>query len=172
MSETPESSHSVRLFVGPMQSLRALQGEAPSARIFALHPLATLWVMPLDDHVHDSLHRRHGTGEWLGNGPSLTSVDLMIGARASTGSELAYLETNYAGPDGTQSAALWRDGRLILGPITLAAAVPRPARFWPINAALRGLGVVASPPQDEFIAFGLVPYRSHDAIYAQASEVR
>jgi hypothetical protein len=172
MSETPESSHSVRLFVGPMQSLRALQAEAPSARIFALHPAATLWVMPLDEHMHDTLHRRHGTGEWLRDGASLTTVDLAIAARASAGSELAYIETDYAGPDGTQSAALWRDGHLILGPVTLAASVPRPAQFWPVNAALRGLGVVASPPQDEFIAFGLVPYRSNDKVFAQASEVR
>jgi hypothetical protein len=162
----------VRLFVGPLQPLRALQAVAPMARIFALTPAAALWVSPLDEDVHDALHLRFGTGEWLKSGALLTTADLITVARFSAGSAIAYIETNYAGSTGTQSAALWRDGVLAMQPVTLDAKVNRPPQFWPINAALRSLGVVAQPPADEFTVFGLMGYRSHATIAERAGAIR
>jgi hypothetical protein len=154
-----------------MQPLRALQATAPMARIFALTPAATLWVLPLEDEVHDALHLTFGTGEWLRGGAQLTNTDLVTVARLSQGSAIAYIETNYSGPAGTQSAALWRDGVVAMQPVTLDAGVSRPPQFWPVNAALRSLGVVACPPDDEFTVFGLMKYRSHAMITASAAEI-
>lgn len=162
----------MRLLVGPLQPLRAVQAVAPMARIFALTPAAALWVLPLDEDVHDALHLRFGTGEWLKSGAQLTTNDLVTVARISAGSAIAYLETNYLGSVGTQSAALWRDGQLVMQPVTLDASISRPPQFWPINAALRSLGIVAQPPVDEFTVFGLMQYRSHTMIMERATEVR
>jgi hypothetical protein len=171
------AGHSVRLLVGPMQPLRAVQSVAPMARIFALTPAASppapmLWVLPLDEDVHDALHLRFGTGEWLKSGAQLTTTDLVTLGRLSAGSALAYLETAYSGPDGTQSAVVWRDGQVVMQPVSLDASVGRPAQFWPINAALRALGVMARPTEDEFTVFGLMAYRSHAMITERATEVR
>jgi hypothetical protein len=164
--------HSVRLLVGPMQPLRAVQSLAPMAQIFALTPAASLWVLPLEDDVHDALHLRFGTGEWLKTGARLTSTDLVAFGRLTAGSSMAYIQTDYFGSTGTQSAALWRDGQLAMQPVTLDAKVARPPQFWPINAALRALGVVPQPPDDEFTAFGLMNYCSHTMIAERAAEVR
>jgi hypothetical protein len=131
------------------------------ARIFALTPAAALWVLPLEEDVHDALHLRFGTGEWLKTGARLTSTDLAALGRLTAGSSMAYIETDYFGSVGTQSAVVWRDGQLAMQPVTLDAKVARPPQFWPINAALRALGVVAQPPDDEFTVFGLMNYRSH-----------
>jgi hypothetical protein len=163
--------HSVRLLVGPMQPLRAVQAVAPMAHIFALTPVATLWVLPLDENVHDALHLRFGTGEWLKSGAQLTSTDLVSLGRLSVGSELAYIETAYVGTKGTQSAVVWRDGQVAMQPVSLDASISRPPQFWPINAALRALGVVARPPEDEFTRFGLMAFRSHAMIAERAFEM-
>jgi hypothetical protein len=166
------AGHSVRLLVGPMQPLRAVQAVAPMARIFALTPAASLWVLPLEEDVHDALHLHFGTGEWLKSGALLTTTDLVTFGRLSAGSEMAYVETAYVGAQGTQSAVVWRDGQVAMQPVTLDAKIARPAQFWPINAALRALGVVTKPPEDEFTAFGLMGYRSHAMITERAAEVR
>jgi hypothetical protein len=165
----------VRLLVGPMQPLRAVQAVAPMARIFALTPSlytgASLWVSPLDEDVHDALHLRFGTGEWLKSGAQLTTTDLVTLGRLSVGSEMAYIETAYVGHEGTQSAVVWRDGQVAMQPVTLDAKVARPAQFWPINAALRALGVIARPTEDEFTVFGLMSFRSHAMIVERAGKV-
>jgi hypothetical protein len=165
------SRHSVRLLVGPLQPLRAVQDIAPMARIFALTPGTALWVLPLEDDVHDALHAASGTGEWLRSGAQLTSTDLLAIARLSQGSAVAYIETSYTGPKGTQSAVLWRDGVVAMPPVTLDASVSRPPQFWPVNAALRSLGVIALPTADEFTVFGLMGYRSNAMVAASGVEV-
>jgi hypothetical protein len=165
-----EMGHSVRLLVGPMQPLRAVQAVAPMARIFALTPATSLWVSPLDEDVHDVLHLRFGTGEWLKAGAQLTTTDLVTLGRLSAGSAMAYIETAYVGSEGTQSAVVWRDGQVAMQPVTLDAKVARPPQFWPINAALRALGMTAKSPDDEFTTFGLMGFRSHAMIAERAAE--
>jgi hypothetical protein len=159
-----------------MQPLRAVQAAAPTARIFALTPSLhagpSLWVSPLDEDVHDALHLRFGTGEWLKSGAQLTTTDLVTLGRLSTGSEMAYVETAYTGADGSQSAVVWRDGQVAMQPVTLDAKAARPAQFWPINAALRALGVMARQTEDEFTTFGLMGFRSHAMIAERAAEIR
>ncbi|KUO63865.1 MAG: hypothetical protein APF80_00565 [Alphaproteobacteria bacterium BRH_c36] len=164
-------AHALRLFAGPLMAMRVFEQASPHARIFALRPASDLFVVPLDDAVQDDLHRLAGTGDWLEEGPRISTGDMAFAARASQGAAVAYLETHYSGGAGEQSAVLWKDGRLVLGPLTMAlTAARRPRSLWPVNAALRGLGVRTEGPQfaDEFDAFGLGEYRSHDDIAADA----
>lgn len=64
---------------------------------------------------------------------------------------LAYIETAYFGSQGTQSAAVFRDGAVILRSGGVESG--------PINAALDLLGVVASDGRDRFDTLGLGRFR-------------
>jgi hypothetical protein len=166
--------HDVRLFVGHPNVLSRYLAAAPAARLHILTAGAALAVLSLDDELHDALHRAYGTGEWLDQGPSLTTTDLAFAARTSEAGAVAYVQTRYFGGAGSQSAALWIGGALTLKPIELdqKAAGNRARSTWPINAALRGLGVQAAAGHDEFDTFGLGSYRSHDALVSRAFLLR
>jgi hypothetical protein len=164
-------SHEVRLFAGPRRALARIRELLPAAAVFALTPGAEIAVLPLDDDLHDALHRHYGTGSWHEDTAfGLSTGDMAFAADVSRAAPVAWLETSYAGGNGTQSAALWIGGALAVGPLSLDAgkAKSRPPAFWPINVALRGLGIVATTGRDEFQTFGLAGYRSNDAIKAQA----
>ena len=73
---------------------------------------------------------------------------------------VAYVEAEYFGGAGSQFAALWRGGVLILGPLILEEDKPWPAPGWsPISQALRHLGVTAGGHYDEFDAIRLGRHR-------------
>ena len=73
---------------------------------------------------------------------------------------VAYVEADYLGGIGSQFAAVWRGGTLLLGPLVLAEDEPRPAPGWsPISQALRHLGVSADGHHDEFDAIRLGRHR-------------
>lgn len=84
-----------------------------------------------------------------------------MAAAASTGGALAYVEADFFGGVGTQAAVVWDGGRLVLGPLSarLGPGRPRPRRAWPINRALRTLGVRAGAHVDEFEAADLGRHR-------------
>ncbi len=165
--------HHLRLFVGARQALSPYLAIATHARIFSLRPMASIYVLPLDDDLHDHLHESYGTGEWLDDGLQLSSGDIAFAARASAGTALAYIETEYFGGMGSQAAVLWEHGALRLGPAVMTAyeARKRPQKLWPINAALRALGIEATDTDDEFQSFGLANFRSNDAIRERAHDV-
>lgn len=75
---------------------------------------------------------------------------------------IAYVETDYCGGIGSQSAVLWRAGSVVLGPLHSGISV-RPGKSvgeLPINQVLRCIGVVAQKPLDEFDTIGLGLKRS------------
>ena len=164
--------HNVRLFVGPAGALMPFLATA-GGRAFALSPGAEMLVLPLTDELHDALHAAYGTGEWLATGPRLSTGDLAFAAAASRGTALVYLETDYFAGEGGQCAVLWRDGTEVLRPTCMGAeaARTRPANLWPINSALRGLGVTATLHDDEFSTLGLAHFRSNEAILEGAVPV-
>lgn len=89
----------------------------------------------------------------------LTAGLLALIEAASAAGPVAYLETDYVGRDGSQTAAVWREGVLVLGPLLLGRTevyVPREA---PISQALRLLGVPGDRGSDEFVVAGLGQYR-------------
>lgn len=74
---------------------------------------------------------------------------------------VAYVEAEYFGGIGSQFAAVWRGGTLVLGPLALAEDEPRPAPGGsPISQALRHPGVSADGHYDEFDAIRLGRHRS------------
>ena len=169
-------SHHVRLFVSAPSALRPFLELSPAARLYTLTPDTDVAVLPYDEAVQDALHRRFGTGDWPEHQKlMLSTADQTFAAECSATAPLAYLETNYFGGIGMQSSAVWQLGRAAIAPTTMNSAAQggqRPPTLWPINVALRALGVRASPAGDEFTAFGLVDFRSNEAIHARAWPLR
>ncbi len=165
--------HNVYLFVGHPEVLRRYGELSPLARLYRLTPGAELAVMPVDDALHDDVHRRIGTGEWLEN-LRLTTMDMAYAAETSRRGALAYIETDYFGGSGLQAAALWGGGALAIRPLTMTQeqSAGRPRATWPINAVLRGLGVEAAPGFDAFDTFSLGRYRSNDEIRERGLPIR
>jgi hypothetical protein len=165
-------AHEVSLFVGSSSALRRFVELLPSARAYTLTSDSDLAVLPFDEPLEAALQRRHGIGDWP-EGQSLllsTSVQFFA-AECSLAAPLVYLETHYGETDGQQSAVLWQGGRAVVGPATLditGVGAGRAPTLWPINVALRALGVRAIAPQDEFSTLGLGTFRDHAAIHARA----
>ncbi|MEV4809152.1 hypothetical protein [Micromonospora avicenniae] len=87
--------------------------------------------------------------------------DLVLGtaltttlARWSGRGPVAYVEAEFAGGLGYQSAAVWFGGALSWGP-RLDRTLDSPRAGWPINAALVELGVEPGPWIDAFAELGL-----------------
>lgn len=165
--------HNVRLIAGSPRVLSAYATLTPMAQLFALTSVATIAVLPLDDDLHDALHRAYGTGEWRTSPPLISSGDMAFAAEASRQGPLACLETSYFGGAGQQAAVVWMDGEIVLGPHMLKRQDQerRSPALWPVNAALRMLGVVAGTGEDEFQAMGLHFYRSNEDIWSMAARV-
>jgi hypothetical protein len=73
---------------------------------------------------------------------------------------IAYIETEYWGGMGAQSAVAWSEGKVVVEPKT--------ADGGPINEALRALGIDKGTEHDEFDAIGLGQYRSMDDLTPDA----
>lgn len=87
--------------------------------------------------------------------PGLVAVLEALSTRGS----LAYVEADYQGRDGWQSAAVWGAGTLVTGPLLLGRQeefVPSEA---PVSVALRALGVAAAGRRGEFVVAGLGRHR-------------
>lgn len=80
-------------------------------------------------------------------------------AACSVGGPVAYVEADFFGGVGTQSAQVWDRGAVVLGPVCTAVGEPDPALGSPISQALRKLGVVRGDHFDEFDAVGLGRHR-------------
>ncbi len=166
--------HNVRLMAGSARVLAAYRALTPLAHLFALTSGAEILVLPLDDDLHDALHRAYGTGEWRSQAPLLSTGDMAFAAEASREGPLACLETSYFGGSGQQAAIVWQNGEVVLGPSVMKRKDQerRAPSLWPVNAALRTLGVAARDGEDEFQAFGLHFYRSNEAIWSMAARAR
>ena len=165
-------SHRVMLFCGALPALAALRGEAEDCRIFQLSPEAPFPVLPVTGAAEDpNLPESRWYGP-VGRGEerSLVVGDVQVVADASRFGPIAYVETDYFGSAGSQSAALWRDGALVMALATEWAGGAGHPDGAPINRALRGLGV-APDGGDEFSVIGLGGYRSNDDIVTDAVEV-
>jgi hypothetical protein len=64
--------------------------------------------------------------------------------------KIAYVEAEFFGGQGGQSAAVWKEGKLVFGPVVSEYA---------INEALKLLGVVKDDAHDEFDAIELGMHR-------------
>ena len=149
-------SYQIAGFLGPRPALQPLVDAFRGARLVPLL-VEPLVLAPFVQVLRSAVQTR-GPGEdprW-----PFTSLS-REGARrvqdvCGTG-ELAYVEAEFFGGAGHQSALGFRDGATVLGPLAARDA---------INQALRFLGIAPAGKQDEFDTVGLFRHRSTDAWYA------
>ena len=115
-----------------------------------------LWLVTISAEAFDSLRLRLPAS----CDPAFRECFMRLGPVISLAKQLslvgpvAYIETDYFGGVGTQSAALWSNGELQMLPAQAAGV---------INASLRLLGARAALPNDEFDTVGLGRHRSNEA---------
>jgi len=110
--------------------------------------------LPLDDEDLDRIFVQPGSyhSEFIYLSAALVSLLL----EHSTGKAIAYIETDYFGGMGDQSAVLARSGKLVFGPTRGPGS---------INRVLQIMGVAKFDPDlDEFDTIGLDQIRSNDAM--------
>lgn len=160
--------------IGPEAALCRLF--EPSRRVVVAPLTASLALVPVTRELVRTLRPSRREGAAVGPVPfgrSAASVAIEPGFRwlhaqialraadRSSEATVAYVEAEFVGGTGAQSAIVWRDGAPVLGPLHVShddhggsreaviARVPH-VNDWPINRALRELGVVALPGRDAF----------------------
>lgn len=100
----------------------------------------------------------------------LSSGVAAIVTAASRRGPIAYLEADYLGDLGHQTAAVWLDCHVVHGPQLLVRGEPFPRDGTsPFCSALRYLGVEAIGRADEFVVLGLGRYRETEHWCASGS---
>ncbi len=144
--------HSVRLIIGREGGIAAFLGAWPGARAVKLKDE---WqAIPVDDALYDAVVAAHPDAlraEALDFSPP--GLEAALAAATAGGGALAYVETEYFGGTGGQSAMSFVDGRVNMEPEGARGAGP-------INAALRDIGVIADAEMDAFDTIGLGERRS------------
>jgi hypothetical protein len=146
--------HYISGFVADLDRLTVAARLLPGARICRLH--LGLAFLPLTDEIvsPDDLTTEHGSLV------RLTQVTLAWAEEQSKRFAIAYVETDYFGGRGNQSAVVWRDGAIQFGPMRTGDGTS--LLDGAINRALRELGVVRGRATDEFAAIGLNLYRDNE----------
>jgi hypothetical protein len=159
--------HYVNGLIARRSALEAAARQLDGARVCSL---ADEWAfVPITEEVSSSDGRASEHDDFV----RLTAE---IDAWASEASEhfpIAYVETDYFGGIGSQSAIVWRDGQVAFGPVTTKdfageKSVPLPQGA--INRALRELGVARGRHRDEFEAVGLHRHRDNEDWIAATHE--
>lgn len=175
MATTPTPIHELRLFVGGRSVLRQFREITDKLRLFDPGGATGLAVMPLDDDLHDELRRTYGTGDWLEQGPRLSSGDIAYCAKLSRAGPLAYIEAIADKGGFSQAAMAWRDGRVSVRPQFFAAtSINSPIRaraLWPMNVALHDIGAHPGPHQDALEVTGIARFASNADIIARAEPI-
>lgn len=188
-----DPSHGLRYELAAIVARRAILGQVsrtqPAAGVVNL-PVSGLGLMPATETVINTIdpvalcrsqptryaapvHSAPRDTELL-IGPesgfrALTPALLALLEIASHRGPIAYLEADYLGRDGVQSAAVWRHGHVSVGPLLLGRREHFSAHTAPISIALRELGVTAIGRRDEFVVAGLGRHRS-TASWARATK--
>jgi hypothetical protein len=136
--------------------LRDLAATAAEARIVPVGQ--HLWLLPMTDALFDAITVT-GAPELDGFWKAPAGFGRMLAACSATG-PVAYIEADYFGGTGTQSAQVWDAGKVVLGPLRLAEGEPWPPPGSPISQALRRLGATKGAHHDEFDAVGLGRHRA------------
>jgi hypothetical protein len=138
--------------------LRAFLGAVEDGRVVPLRQHLSL--LPMTDALFDAITVA-GAPELDGFWKAPAGLGRALAACSAHG-PVAYVEADYFGGVGTQSAQVWDGGKVILGPVHLALGLPFPADGSPISQALRRLGAAGGYSFDEFDAVGLGRHRNTD----------
>jgi hypothetical protein len=145
----------IRAVIATDPVLRELASTMPEARIVPLGQ--NLPLLPVTDALFDALTRA-GAPELDGFCKTSAALGAMT-ANCSTIGPVAYVEAEYFGGTGSQTAQVWDAGKVVLGPLHLAEGEPSPATGTPISRALRQLGATKGDHFDEFDAVELGRHR-------------
>ncbi|MFJ9840673.1 hypothetical protein ACIRYZ_09435 [Kitasatospora sp. NPDC101155] len=153
-------SYELQALMGTLELLTLAAAEVPAARVV---PLAQgLALIPVTSAVLAALQGDGAVpkvGGGAGFGWHSDGFELRLAAWSKAG-PIACVEAEYFGGSGTQRAAVWEDGRVVLGPLASGEFEPA-AEGTPISRALRRLGASVTPGRaDEFDAVGLAAHRS------------
>ena len=147
--------HSVQLIVGRGAAVQAFLRQWPGAR--ALELREGWQAIPVEDALYAAIEAKApGASRPPELDVSPLGLDQALAGATEGGGGLAYVETEYFGGSGGQSATAFVDGR--------EAMAPQRARGGggAINQALRAIGVKRSVADDEFDTIGLGERRSMD----------
>jgi hypothetical protein len=114
-------------------------------------PLGQGWsLLPVTRAVHVASASAHAAAV-----PGLSHLRQGLAQRlaeASHAGPIAYVEADFRGGIGGQGSVVWENGAVTLGPLRCNHSEGRVPVIteWPINRALRHLGVIATPGRDEF----------------------
>ena len=115
----------------------------PLPHELALLPVTAAWLAKVSDGPHSFRRPAPGVRTLLAN--------------CSMAGPLAYVEAGFFGGDGGQAARVWRDGIVVYEADVLE--LTGPSEQWPINHALRVLGLFPDPGVDLFDELGLGRHR-------------
>ena len=157
-------AHSIRGFVGKAATatVQAICARFPGAKVVRLD--AGFALVPGTRVLMDAIDAADPSGERMG-----TTIDfvfdhpvmLRVLAAFSGNGPIAFVETDYFQGRGAQAAAACIDGRVVTA---------KEGEGRPINEALRAIGVVRPPDEDEFDTICLGKYRSMDAFESVPAE--
>jgi len=147
--------------------LRALIGRAEVLNVVAeqnslvvVVPLKQdMFMVPIGDTLQEGLNTDNPRFEEYHPFYLLYALIKEYALDASTVGRIAYIEAEYFGGMGYQSAILWENGKAILGPFL---AQNLPLREMLINRVLREMGVKVRDQMDEFDMLGLGLHRETD----------
>ena len=146
--------HSIRLVIGRGDAVAAFLGAWPGSRAVDLQ--GGWQAIPVEDALYDAIAARYPDAvrhHALDFAPA--GLDAALAEATAAGGALAYVETEYFGGTGGQSAMSFVDGRVKMEPARAQWAGP-------INQALRGIGVVPEADNDAFDTIGLGERRQMD----------
>lgn len=140
--------HSVQLIIGRGAAVQAFLRQWPGARAVELRDG---WqAIPVEEPIYAGIEAKApGATRPPEMDVSPLGLDLALAGATEGGGGLAYVETEYFGGTGGQSAMAFVDGR--------EAMAPQRARGGggTINQALRAIGVTRDAVKDEFDTIGL-----------------
>lgn len=144
--------HSVQLIIGKGLGVQAFLRDWPMARVVELR--GGWQAIPVSDDLLGEIEGR-AAGAQRSDALDVAPAGLEQAMAAATreGGALAYVETDYFGGTGGQSAMVFANGRETMKP-------ERSRGAGAINEALRGIGVLREAGKDEFDTVGLGERRS------------
>ena len=138
--------HSISAFVAERPVVTELSRDLLGAKFYQLkHP--RFFILPLTDDVFDAIVAARGSSEQLSEHLwGLTKSLADIARKCSSTGPICYIETDYFGGTGTQSAVTWQAG---------AQTNLRANEENSINNGLAAIGLETQKPLDEFETLGL-----------------
>jgi hypothetical protein len=115
-------------------------------------------LIPLTDKLFDELVTKDSDEQLVLDFLKLTSEVQIWLSKLSKGGKVAYLEADYFGGTGSQSACVYENGKVTLEPFSTNNENPEsslPLGQHAINIALRHVGVLTVSGHDEFDSIGL-----------------